>query len=141
MGAELLRETLPSIINGTSKRIKQDETQATYAYTIKREEERIDFKQEGEQIDRLVRGLYDHPYANFTLQGEEHKIVKGHLEKGSIKKVGKVVIEGKKKMGISCANGIYFIDIIKPFGKKEMDIGAFLNGVDGNKIKDLIVNE
>ena len=38
MGSELLIQTLPSIIAGTNKRIKQDEEAATYAWNIKREE-------------------------------------------------------------------------------------------------------
>ena len=140
MGAKLLMDTLPSIINGTNPRTKQDEEEATYAYTIKREEERIDFNKSVTSVDNLVRGLFDHPYANFTFNGEEHKIVKGHFEKKDNTTPGKIVIPNKKSMGIECADGIYFIDNIKPFGKKEMDITSYLNGLNIEDFNGKIVN-
>ena len=43
LGRDLLIRTLPSIFNGTNKRIKQDEKGATYAYNLKHEEEHLDF--------------------------------------------------------------------------------------------------
>ena len=141
LGAQLLMETLPSIIAGTNERIKQDDAKATYAYTIKREEERIDFTKTGLEIDRLVRGLYNVPYANFTFNGEEHKIIKGHFEKKDGTTPNKIYIPNKKSMGIECLDGIYFIDMIKPFGKKEMDITSYLNGLNISEINGKIVNQ
>ena len=44
LGASLLEETLPSIINRTNKKEKQNEEEATYAYNITKEEELINFK-------------------------------------------------------------------------------------------------
>ena len=43
LGANLLKETLPSIVNGTNDSISQDDTQATFASNISREDERIDW--------------------------------------------------------------------------------------------------
>lgn len=40
MGSELLIKVLPSIFNGTNKRIKQNESDVTYAWNITREEEK-----------------------------------------------------------------------------------------------------
>ena len=37
LGANLLKETLPSIVNGTNDSISQDDTQATFASNISRE--------------------------------------------------------------------------------------------------------
>lgn len=41
MGSELLIKVLPSIFNGTNKRIKQNESDVTYAWNITREEEKL----------------------------------------------------------------------------------------------------
>ena len=67
MGAELLKKTLPDIVNKTNKRIKQDESKVTYAYNIKREEEHIDFNNEGIKIINLIHGLDPWPTANTIL--------------------------------------------------------------------------
>ena len=39
LGRELLLDTLPSILDGSAKRVKQDADSVTYAYNIQREEE------------------------------------------------------------------------------------------------------
>lgn len=39
LGADLLKETLPSIIEGTNESVPQDDTQATFASNIRREDE------------------------------------------------------------------------------------------------------
>ena len=41
LGAELLKETLPSIINGTNESIVQNEDEATFASNIRREDEKL----------------------------------------------------------------------------------------------------
>ena len=43
VGTSLLLDTLPSIIDGSNSRTKQNEDEVTYAYNIKREEEHLDF--------------------------------------------------------------------------------------------------
>ena len=43
LGADLLKETLPSIINGTNDSIPQDDNKATFASNISREDEKIDW--------------------------------------------------------------------------------------------------
>ena len=134
-GSKLLKDTLPSIINKTNNRIKQIESEVTYAYTIKREEEHIDFNKSVIEVDRLVRGLYSNPLANTIINDIEYKIIKGHYEKGrSIP--NKINIIDKNNLGIGCNDGIYYIDEIKPSGKNIMDIKSFLNGVDKEKFKE-----
>lgn len=134
-GAKLLFSVLPKIINGTNQSIKQDENLATYAYVIKREEEHIDFNKTTKEVDRLVRGLYSKPLANTIINDIEYKIIKGHYtNEESI--VNKINVINKKELAIGCSDGLYYIDEIKPSGKKIMNIKDFLNGVDINKFKD-----
>ena len=39
----MLEKTLPNIINNNINRVKQNNEEATYAYNIKREDEKIDW--------------------------------------------------------------------------------------------------
>lgn len=134
LGAKLLIDTLPSIILGTNRRIKQNETEATYGYNITREEEHIDFNKSGILIDRLVRGLYSWPLANTIIGDTEYKIVAGYFVKGK-GNPGMISDISKKVLGIGCLDGTYYVTKIKPAGKKIMDIKDFLNGIDIEEFK------
>lgn len=134
LGAKLLIETLPSIVTGTNRRIKQNETEATYGYNITREEEHIDFNKSGILIDRLVRGLYSWPLANTIIGDTEYKIVAGYFVKGK-GNPGMISDISKKVLGIGCLDGTYYVTKIKPAGKKIMDIKDFLNGIDIEEFK------
>lgn len=134
LGAKLLIDTLPSIITGTNRRIKQNETEATYGYNITREEEHIDFNKSGILIDRLVRGLYSWPLANTIIGDTEYKIVAGYFIKGK-GNPGMISDISKKVLGIGCLDGTYYVTKIKPAGKKIMDIKDFLNGIDIEEFK------
>ena len=134
LGAKLLIDTLPSIVLGTNRRIKQSEMEATYGYNITREEEHIDFNKSGILIDRLVRGLYSWPLANTIIGGTEYKIVAGYFVKGK-GNPGMISDISKKVLGIGCLDGTYYVTKIKPAGKKIMDIKDFLNGIDIEEFK------
>ena len=134
LGAKLLIDTLPSIVLGTNRRIKQNETEATYGYNITREEEHIDFNKRGILIDRLVRGLYSWPLANTIIGDTEYKIVAGYFIKGK-GNPGMISDISKKVLGIGCLDGTYYVTKIKPAGKKIMDIKDFLNGIDIEEFK------
>lgn len=134
LGAKLLINTLPSIVTGTNRRIKQNETEATYGYNITREEEHIDFNKRGIEIDRLVRGLYSWPLANTIIGDTEYKIVAGYFVKGK-GNPGMISDISKKVLGIGCLDGTYYVTKIKPAGKKIMDIKDFLNGIDIEEFK------
>ena len=135
LGAKLLIDTLPSIVTGTNRRIKQNETEATYGYNITREEEHIDFNKSGILIDRLVRGLYSWPLANTIIGDTEYKIVAGYFVKGK-GNPGMISDISKKVLGIGCLDGTYYVTKIKPAGKKIMDIKDFLNGIDIEEFKN-----
>ena len=73
-GTKLLKETLPSILNGTNERIVQDESLVTFARNISREQERIDWSKGGKAIYDKIRGLHPWPVAYTVFQGENVKI-------------------------------------------------------------------
>lgn len=137
IGADLLLKTLPSIINGTNKRIKQEESKVTYAFNIKREEERLDFSKTGKEILNHIRGLNPWPLAHFILNDLEYKVLEATFEKKeTTKEAGILVNITKNTLGITCKDGIVYLEKIKPFGKKEMNIKEYLNGLDKEKLKN-----
>lgn len=137
IGASLLIKTLPSIMDGTNERIKQDEEKVTYAYNIKREDERLDFSLTGKEITNKIRGLNPWPLANCILNDSECKILTAHFEPKEMKsEPGNIVEITKNTLGVSCKDGIIYLEKIKPFGKKEMLVKDYLNGMNTDNLKN-----
>ena len=142
LGSELLLKTLPSIIKGTIKRIKQNEDEATYCHNITHGEELIDFNKTCREIFNMVRGMNPYPVSYFTLDNKVYKVYKvEYLETNEYHNYqnGEVVIQDKKNLGIKAFDGIIYLKEIKREGKKKMNIIDYLNGDKENFI-GMIVN-
>ena len=129
MGAKLLIETLPSIIEGTNLRTKQDESKVTFAYNIKREEEHLDLKDTGKNIINKIRGLNPWPMANILVNDEEYKILEAYFEEKNNVIPSTVRELRKDAIGIDVLDGTIYLTKIKPFGKRIMSVKDYLNGV------------
>ena len=128
LGRDLLLETLPSIFNGTNKRIKQDESEITFAYNIKREEEKIDFNKSVKEVYNQIRGMYPFPVSYAVLDGQIIKMCKSKIGTSKPKVPGEIINIYKDGVGISCSDGEIIITKLKPSGKKEMFTSDYLNG-------------
>ncbi|QHS22198.1 methionyl-tRNA formyltransferase [Virgibacillus sp. MSP4-1] len=136
-GARLLIETLPEIFNRSIEPEKQNHEQATFAYNIKREQERIIWNQSQEEVYNHIRGLHPWPVASTSLNGKNLKIWWGdkveatfHETPGTISEVdddGFTVVCGDQK-------GIRITDL-QPAGKKRMNAESFLRGAGSDLTK------
>ena len=61
LGANLLKETLPSIVNGTNDSISQDDTKQHSLQILAEEDERIDWTMNAKDIHNHIRGLSPWP--------------------------------------------------------------------------------
>ena len=134
MGAKLLIETLPSIIEGTNNRTKQDESKVTFAYNIQREEEHLDLKDTGKNILNKIRGLNPWPMANILVNGEEYKILEAYFEERTSSVPCRVCEVRKDAIGIDVLDGTIYLTKIKPFGKRIMPVKDYLNGVKKEEV-------
>lgn len=134
----LLKNNLSSIALGNNKREKQNDDLATYARMLTREDEFIDFNQKAEDIFNKVRGVYPNAYINVF--GEALKILECTYENKLIKNHSTVYEITKNSLSVCAVDGIINLIKVKPFGKKEMDIKSYLNGVDKNLLKNHIIN-
>ncbi len=128
LGASLIIKTLPSIFNKTNKRIKQDENEVTYAYNIKREEEKIDFNKTSREVFNQIRGLYPYPIAYTTLKDNIIKITEARLSEKETGHIGEITEVNKNGIIVKCLDKSIIITKLKPSGKKEMDAYSFANG-------------
>ena len=141
VGSELLMDTLPSIVDGTNKRIKQNDDEATYAYNITKEEELLDFNGKALDVYNKIRGLNPNPGAYFVLNNNVIKVYESRIGEKTNKKPGTVSNIYKDGIGISCADKEIILTKIKPSGKKIMDARDYLNGVNKEELLRGVINE
>ena len=135
LGSSLLLKTLPSIIDGTNNRIKQDESLVEYAYNIKREEEHVDFNKTSREVFNLIRGLSPIPSTNAILFSEEMKILESKIGNDNyIGTCGEIVDITREGIVVKTLDGTIILTKIKPFGKKLMDANSYVNGIGKDKL-------
>lgn len=131
MGKELLLDTLPSIIDGTAKRVAQKDDEVTYAYNIKREEEYLDFSKTSLELFNQIRGLSPFPGSSCVIDDKEFKVYMARIEKIDTSKSvpGQILHIYKEGIGIATKDYELVLLDIKPFGKKRMLASSFVNGI------------
>lgn len=129
-GAKLLSETIPQLLEGKLSPIPQNEGQATYAPNIKREQEKIDWVRDGEEIYNQVRGLNPWPVAYTTFNGQVMKIWQAQKTAASTSGEPGTIINIESD-GFTVATGnetaIKVIEV-QPSGKKKMIAEQYLRG-------------
>ncbi|WP_174733879.1 methionyl-tRNA formyltransferase [Mesobacillus harenae] len=129
-GTDLLSETLPKLLERKIKAVPQNDNKASYAWNIKREQEKIDWSMPGEQIFNHIRGLNPWPVAYTTLDGITVKIWSADkVQDGKLGDPG--MIYALEEDGIVVSTGdqtAIKITELQPSGKKRMVAGEFLRG-------------
>ena len=133
LGKKLLLETIPGIINHTATFTKQDESKVTYAYNVKKEDEKIEFSKTKEEIKNQVRGLNPIPAAYCYLEEKRMKIYEIEIipteEKIDKYQNGEIIRIEKDGIICKCQNGLIKIKDIGLEGKKRCKVHEFLNGI------------
>lgn len=131
LGRDLLLETLPSIIEGTNDRIVQDSSKVTYAFNIKREDEKIDFSKTKREIYNQVRGLNSFPGAYCVLDGKILKVWEVAMSDGYYPNLfdGQITNLYKEGIGVKVSNGEIVLTVVQMEGKQKMSGVDFVNGI------------
>ena len=129
LGAELLTETLPRYLSGELTPQAQDDSKATYAPMLKKEDGRLDFTRPADELARRVRAFNPRPGAFFEWNSEMLKVHLAHREMGKAEVGQRLVYEGRPAVGVG--SGLLILDEVQPAGKKSMSGKAFLSGARG----------
>ncbi len=84
IGSRLLLEVLPKYLKDNIQPVSQDESAATYAPLIRKEEGLLDFSKSALELERKVRAYFPWPGSYFFLKGLPCKIIKTGILKSSI---------------------------------------------------------
>lgn len=127
LGAELLIETLPEYLSGKLQPQPQDDSLATYAPLIKKEEGLLDFSQPAVVLERKVRAFNPWPSAYTYWKEQILKIHLSHVVEGTPDNYGRMIVH-QDLPAFTTGAGILVIDELQPAGKKIIQGKAFLQG-------------
>ena len=146
LGGELLVKALPMIEQGTLTPVRQDDAASCYAPMLRKEMGNIDWTMPAVKIERLVRGLNSWPGAYTFMNGKMLKIWGAEVCGAGVcggaasaagepsdvpaagAEPGTVVGTDKKKIYVSCGEGVLALTEVQYEGKKRMNTQAFLLG-------------
>ena len=120
LGGELLAGHIAEILAGNVEPLPQDESQATYAGKIRKENAAIDWTRSASEISRMVRAYNPAPGARFDLDGEIVKCWRAEPVEEVPGPAGTIVAAGKDGVIVTCGEGaLRLIEVQRP-GKRRI---------------------
>ena len=121
-GAGFLRQTLTDILDGNIEKYPQDETKATYAPPVRKEESVIDWTQTAQQLFNKFRAFT--PWPGVCCDAGDRRFKLTHLEVSPLsheRQPGEILSMDKKKLLVCCGNGtVLEVFQLQPPGKNPM---------------------
>lgn len=130
-GRDLLKSEMPRLVSGKVQAVQQDDSEATYAPNLNREDERLDWNASSRDNYNRIRGLV--PFSGaFTLwNGETFKAWASKLpeeQKASDSAPGTVLSVTEQGVEVKTGDGSLLLTTVQPAGKKAMSAADFSRG-------------
>jgi methionyl-tRNA formyltransferase len=135
-GAPLMVETLRGVVAGTLSGRPQDNSKATYAPLLKKEDGRLDWNCSAQDIYNRIRGFTPWPgaYSTFRgktchLWGEPVSKQTGSDDSGRIDYLPGTLLQQKSQLHVACGNAtILRLLAVKVEGRKQVTAAEFASG-------------
>ncbi len=128
-GASLLVETLDLLKRDALRATVQDESEATYAPMLTREDGRVDWSNDARRICCRIRGLDPWPGGFTWWQGKRLKLFGCRaLPLSTQAKPGTVVKAGKEGLQVATGEGTVLIEALQLEGRRPLSVTDFLKG-------------
>ncbi|RPI54462.1 MAG: methionyl-tRNA formyltransferase, partial [Chloroflexi bacterium] len=131
LGAGLLVEVLPGWLAGAIAPRPQDEAQATYCRTLRKEDGLLDWALPAAHLDRQVRACDPWPGAYTTWAGQRLKILRARPlpgRPGARRAEPGRVVDLAPGMGVAAGEGVLELLEVQLAGKSALDVQAFGQG-------------
>ncbi|WP_054694658.1 methionyl-tRNA formyltransferase [Syntrophomonas palmitatica] len=127
-GAALLMEAIKKLQNGTAPRIQQDNSRATYAHRLTREDEKINWQLPAANLHNLIRALSPAPRLR-QIKDTKIKIYRSRVVDQELAgKPGEILEIHDHDFWVKTGNGILEILELQREGKRRMAVKEFLQG-------------
>ena len=127
VGADLMVVTLRGLQAGTIRATLQDNSQATLAPILQKDDGRIDFDRSAQEIHNRLRGFQPWPGAFTTFRGKGLQVRAAKPVQKNFPAASLNVDGGHLLVGAGAATALDLLEV-QPEGKKRMNASAFISG-------------
>ena len=128
LGASSISEALHLLQEQRLIPVKQDAAAATYAAKLLKNEGRIDWAQEAQQLERAVRAFNPFPVCHAAFNGAVLKVWQASLAKQQ-GAPGEVIAVDKQGITVACGNDALRLEVLQRPGGKAQPAAQFLQAV------------
>ena len=128
IGAPALLETLDQLAAGTAQPEIQDDSLATYAHKLSKEEGKLDWSRPAVELHNLIRAFNPWPVTHTTLEGETLRVWKAERQTGNHQSPPGTLLEATKDgITVATGEGLLRLTELQLPGGKCLPVAALLN--------------
>ncbi|WP_043311937.1 methionyl-tRNA formyltransferase [Pseudomonas sp. ML96] len=126
LGSAAVVEAVTKLAAGELQGEVQDDSLATYAHKLNKDEARLDWSRPADELERLVRAFNPWPICHSTLNGEPLKVLAAQLGEGKGAS-GTVLAADKNGLTIACGEGALRLTRLQLPGGKPLAFSDLYN--------------
>jgi len=126
MGPPAVLEAVAGLAAGTLQGEVQDDSLATYAHKLNKDEARLDWRRPAVELERLVRAFNPWPICHSTLNGEAVKVLAASLSTGS-GTPGEILGASKDGLIVACGEQALCLTRLQLPGGKALNFSDLFN--------------
>ena len=138
-GSDALMDVLEDVLQDKAVFIEQEEAQATFAYNISKEEEKIDLTEEAQKVYDHIRGLIPSPVGYVMCKEKKMKIHEASLaHRKSQGEPGEILGFDENGMLVALKEDTLYVRALQMEGKQKVSAKDFANGAGRNLIGTIL---
>ncbi|KJK15550.1 methionyl-tRNA formyltransferase [Pseudomonas sp. 2(2015)] len=126
MGPPAVLEAVAGLAAGTLQGEVQDDSLATYAHKLNKDEARLDWSRPAVELERLIRAFNPWPICHSTLNGEALKVLGANLSTGS-GNPGEILSASKDGLIVACGEQALCLTRLQLPGGKALNFSDLFN--------------
>ena len=126
LGSQAVVEAVTKLAAGELRGEVQDDSLATYAHKLNKDEARLDWSRPAVELERLVRAFNPWPICHSTLNGEPLKVLAATLGEGS-GQPGQILAASKDGLTVACGEGALRLTRLQLPGGKPLNFADLYN--------------
>ena len=126
LGPPAVIQAIAGLAAGTLQGEVQDDSLATYAHKLNKDEARIDWSRPAIELERLIRAFNPWPICHSTLNGEALKVLGATLAEAN-GAPGQILAASKDGLIVGCAEGALCLTRLQLPGGKALNFSDFFN--------------